>query len=130
MAKFRLGSTAVFTIGGNAVPCPTSIALDESLDVFISDCAANATKEHVLGAKVVSGSFAGEIENNGAVAFAYVAPGVTGALVLQPAGNTAGNITITSSAFKVTSRSLSMSSTGLTTYSCNFVMDNVTVGTI
>jgi hypothetical protein len=130
MAKFRLTSATVFTIAAQAVPCPTSISLDETMDDYISDCAANAVKEHVLGAKAVSGSFSGETEHNGATALGYVAPGVTGALILQPAGNTAGNITITSSAFKITSRSLGMSATGLTTYTCNFVMDNITVGTI
>jgi hypothetical protein len=61
---------------------------------------------------------------------AYVAPLVTGALVLRPAGITAGNISIASSAFKITGRSLSLSSTGLTTYTCNFVMDNITVAAI
>lgn len=130
MAKFRLGTTAVFTIAAQTVPCPTTISTDETMDVFISECAANAVKEHVLGAKVAGGSFSGEVDSAGAASLAFIAPGVTGALVLQPAGNTAGNLTITSSAFKVTSRSLGMSSTGLTTYTCNFVMDNITIGTI
>ena len=130
MAKFRLTSATVFTIAAQTVPCPTSISMDETMDDYISDCAANAVKEHVLGAKAVSGSFSGEVENDGVAGLGYVAPGVTGALVLQPAGNTATYITITSSAFKIISRSMGMSATGLTTYTCNFVMDNVTVGAI
>jgi hypothetical protein len=81
----------------------------------------------VLGAKVVTGSFSGEVEMDDVAELAYVAPLVTGALVLKPAGITAGNISIASSAFKITGRSLSLSSTGLTTYTCNFVMDNITI---
>jgi hypothetical protein len=130
MAKFRLSSASVFTIGGNAVPCPTSISTDESMDDYISECAGLTVKTHVLGAKVVTGSFSGEVEMDDVAELAYVAPLVTGALVLRPAGITAGNISIASSAFKITGRSLSLSSTGLTTYTCNFVMDNITVAAI
>ena len=130
MAKFRLSSASVFTIGGNAVPCPTAVSTDESIDTYISECAGQTVKAHVLGSKVVTGSFSGEVEVDDITELGYIAPAVTGALVLRPAGNTAGNIAITSSAFKITGRSLAFSSTGLTTYTCSFVMDNITIAAI
>lgn len=127
MAKFRIGSTAVFTIATQAVPCPTSFVLDESMDDYISDCATNAVKQHVLGAKNVTGSFSGEVEDNGVVALGYVAPGVSGALNFQPAGTTTGFITITSTKIQITGRSFNTSATGLTTFTCQFVLDDITI---
>jgi hypothetical protein len=130
MAKFRLGSTAVFTIATNAVPCPTSFSMDRNMDVYVSECATGTVKEHVLGDIVVSGSFSGEIAADGVTALTYIAPKVSGALLFQPAGNGGGNLQIVSSDFKITSRSLSASTTGLTTYTCNFVMNQITVSAI
>jgi hypothetical protein len=127
MAKFRLSSASIFTIGGNAVPCPTSVSFDESVDDYISECAAQTVKAHVLGAMSVSGSFSGEVEADDVTELGYIAPSVTGALILEPAGNTVGNIVVSSSAFKITGRSLAFSSTGLSTYTCTFVMDNITI---
>lgn len=127
MAKFRLSSATVFTIGGNAVPCPTSFDVDESLDDYISECAGQTVKAHVLGSKSVSGSFSGEVEADDVAELAYVAPGVSAALIFEPAGTTVGNIVISSSAFKITGRSIAFSSTGLSTYTCTYVMDNITI---
>ena len=130
MAKFRLNSASVFTINGQTMPCPTSVTLDENVDVYISECATATVKEHVLGDTVVSGSFSGEVADDGATALGHTAPGVTGALVLRPAGITAGMIAITSTDIKITSQNISASTTGLTTYTCNFVMNNITIAAI
>jgi hypothetical protein len=130
MAKFRLNSATIFTIATNAVPCPTSFTLDRNMDVYVSDCATATVKEHVLGDVVVSGSFSGEIAADGVTALTYIEPKVAGALVFQPMGNTGGKIQILSSDLKITSRSLATTTTGLTTYTCNFVMNQVTISAI
>ena len=128
MAKFRLNPTSVFEIDDEDVPCPTSISFDESVDTYISECAAATTKEHVLGSVVITGSFSGEVENDELLG--DVAPGVTGTLLLQPFDTTPANIQITSLVLQITSRSLAMSSTGLTTYTCNFVCDDLKIEVI
>jgi hypothetical protein len=130
MAKFRLNSATVFTIATNAVPCPTAFNVDRNMDVYISECATGTVKEHVLGDIVVSGSFSGEIAADGVTALTYIAPKVSGALVLQPMGATGGTVQILSSDFKITSRSLAATTTGLTTYTCNFVMNQITISAI
>ena len=136
MAKFRLNPDTVFelTVPGDPdpvtydIPCPISISFDEAVDVFISDCAANAVKEHVLGALVINGSFSGEPENDEELEL--IDPGVVGDLLLQPMGEVVGDIQIISESFTITSRSVAMSSTGLTTYTCNFVMEDITISAI
>jgi hypothetical protein len=128
MAKFRLNPTSVFTIDEEVVPCPTSISFDESVDDYISECAGQTVKEHVLGSVVVSGSFSGEVENDELLA--DVAPSVAGALLLQPFDTTPGNIQITSTNLQITGRSTAFSSTGLGTYTCTFVMDDITIEAI
>jgi len=128
MAKFRLNPDSVFQIDDEDVPCPTSISFDESVDTYISECAAQTTKAHVLGSVVITGSFSGEVENNEILG--DVEPGVSGTLLLQPFDTTPANIQITSLVLQITSRSTSMSSTGLTTYTCNFVCDDLTIEVI
>lgn len=136
MAKFRLNPDTVFemTVPGTPdpvtfdVPCPTTISLDEAADVFISECAANATKQHVLGAVVIGGSFSGEVEHDEDLD--DIAPGVVGDLLLRPMGAVVGSIQIESETFNITSRSVAMSSAGLTTYTCNFVMDDITISAV
>lgn len=136
MAKFRLNPDTVFelTVPGDPfpvtydIPCPTSISFDEAVDVFISDCAANAVKEHVLGALVATGSFSGEVENDEELEL--VEPTVVGEMLLQPMGDVVGDIQIVSETLSITSRSVAVSSTGLTTYTCNFVMEDITISAI
>lgn len=130
MAKFRLNPASVFTIAGQTVPCPTTITIDDVADDYVSECAALAAKEHVLGQRNISGSFSGEVESAGAASLAYIAVGVSGALVLRPASTTVGDIGITSTKLQITGRSLTTSTTGLTTYNCTFVCDDLTIAAI
>jgi len=136
MAKFRLNPDTVFelTVPGDPdpvtydIPCPTTVSFEEALDVFISECAANTVKERVLGALSVTGSFSGEVENDADLEL--VEPGVSGELLLQPMGEVEANIEISSETFEIISRSVAMSSTGLTTYTCNFAMYDITISAI
>lgn len=128
MAKFRLNDDSVFQIDSGTVPCPTSISFSEDVDTYISECAAATTKEHVLGGIVIAGSFSGEVDNNQVLG--AVEPGTAGALLLQPFDTTPTNIQITALMLHITSRSTAMSSTGLTTYTCNFVCDDLTIAVI
>ena len=63
-------------------------------------------------------------------AAAYVGVGVAGALVLRPTGATTGELDITSTNMQITSLDLAMSTTGLTTYTVNFVCDDLTWGAV
>jgi hypothetical protein len=132
MAKFRLNTDTIFEFTTfdtvpvtYDVPCPTGITFDETMDTYISDCAANAVKQHVLGAVNITGSFSGEVENDEDLTL--VEPGTEVELLLQPTGLVVGNLQITADLLKITGRSVAMSSTGLTTYTCNFVMHDIDI---
>jgi hypothetical protein len=128
MAKFRLSSTSVLTIGGDTPPCVVSIDFDESVDDYISDCITQATyKEHVLGLVNVTGTLNFEVDKTGVTALNDVAPRVAGALVFYPTGNVATNISITSTNLQITGRSMAFSGTGLATGSVTFVCDDLTI---
>lgn len=128
MAKFRLSSVSVLTIGGDAPPCVVSIDFDESADDYISDCITQATyKEHVLGLVNVTGTLNFEIDLAGSAAVIDVAPKVAGALIFYPTGNVATNLSITSTNLQITGRSMAFSGTGLATGSASFVCDDLTI---
>jgi hypothetical protein len=62
MAKFRLNSASVLTLGGNAVPCPVSVDLAVSTETFKSMCAGQTVKETVYGLQEVTMTVNGELE--------------------------------------------------------------------
>ena len=126
MTKFRLNSNSVFTIATNTVPCPTSITLNDAADDYVSNCAGLTNKAHILGQRTVGGSFSGEVESDADTELAYVAKGVSGALLLQPNGTTGGDLKFTATRLLITGRDVAMTSTGLTTYTCSFVLDDLT----
>jgi hypothetical protein len=128
--KFRLNSASVFTLGGNAIPCVTTITLDESADDYISQCMGNTSKSHILGLVNITGSFTGEIEDDEITEFAYIQVGDSGAMILKPAGNTTGQLNFTSTKMQITQRSPAFSSQALTTYSASFVLDDLTIAAI
>jgi hypothetical protein len=130
MAKFRLNSNSVFTFGGDAVTCVTEVTLDETADDYMSNCAGLTTREHIAGVTNITGSASCELETDGATQYNLFAPGSTGALVLSPASNTAGDITFTSTNMTILGRSPAFSSGGLTTFSFTFALDNLTIAAI
>lgn len=130
MAKFRLNSASVFTIGANAIDCFTDITINEVTDDFISNCAGNTTKQHVSGLLDITGSASFEIETDADTELGYIDPGTTGALVLRPAGITSGDLDITSTNITVMNRDQVYSSTGLSTGSFTFTLDDMTIGAI
>ena len=87
---------------------------------------AHLERAHILGQRTVGGSFSGEVESDADTELAYVAKGVSGALLLQPNGTTGGDLKFTATRLLITSRDVAMTSTGLTTYTCNFVLDDLT----
>ena len=128
MAKFRLNPNSVFTIATNAVPCPTSITINDVADEYASMCAGLTNRAHILGSRTITGSFSGEVESDADAELAYVAKGVSGALLLQPNGTTATHIKWTATTMLITGRDVSLSSTGLTTYTCTFALNDLTLG--
>ena len=126
MAMFRLSASTVFSIDGNNVPCPTSITFNEVNDDYVSNCAGSAIKEHVAGLGNITGSFSGEIDAVGAATLGYVVVGTAGALVLRPTGAVEDELDISSTNLQITSLDVAFSSTGLSTYTCNFVCDDLT----
>lgn len=128
MAKFRLNSNSVFTIGANTIACVTGVTLDEVTDDFISNCMENTSKQHVYGLVDISGTIDYEIDTDGNTELGYVAPGTTGAMVFQPNGTTSGDLDIDSTNITILTRNIVTSSTGLTTGSSNFVADDLTIG--
>lgn len=126
MTKFRLSASTVFTLDGNAVPCPTQVTFNEVNDNFQSMCAGNTIKANVAGLGNITGSISGEVDAAGVTTMGYIAVGTAGALVLRPTGATTGELDITSTNMQITSLSEAFSSTGLTTYTANFVCDDLT----
>jgi hypothetical protein len=96
MAKFRLNSSSVFTLGGNAVPCPVSADLAVSSETFKSMCAGQTVKETVYGLQEVTMTVNGELEADSSDFTTNFAVGAAGAIVFQPNGTTAGDMDITS----------------------------------
>lgn len=130
MAKFRLNSNSVFTMGGNAIPCVTDISIDTAADDYVAECMGSTSKEHVAGLTDITGSFSGLVEATGATLMNYVQTGDSGAMVLNPAGTTTGQLTLTSTMMTIISFSMTMSTKGLTAYSCNFVLNDLTIGSL
>ena len=130
MAKFRLNSTTVFTFDGNAVPCPTGITFNEVNENYLSECPSQTIKANVAGIGNLTGSISGEVDAAGATTMGYIAVGTAGALVLQPTGATSGELSISSTNMQITSLNETLSSTGLTTYTANFVLDDLTWGAV
>jgi hypothetical protein len=130
MAKFRLNPASVFTIGGNAIACVTEVTIDEAADDYMSNCSGQTFRTHVDGMVNVTGSANFEIETDDVTELGYIEPGDNGALVLRPAGITAGMINIASTNLIVLSRSVTFSSTGLATGSFTFVCDDLAITAI
>ena len=128
--KFVLDDTTVFTINSQAIACATEVSFDESADVYFAQCggaSGTGVKEPVVGMKQVTGSLTVELSNNDTAKLGYIAPGVSGALLLQPQGATAGNISITATALTITGRQIRTSSNGFSTATANFVCDSFTI---
>ena len=132
MTKFALDSTSVFSIGGNAITCVTDITIDESVDDLISQCfGSDSVKAHVLAGINITGSFNIELENYDVTMLGYLAPKTSGALILQPAGPTVGNIALTSTNLQITGRTpIQASRSGLGVASGTFVLDDLTIAAI
>ena len=130
MAKFRLSATTIFTLDGNAIPCPTTVTFNEVNDNYMSVCAGNTIKANVAGLGNITGSITGEVDAAGAATLAYIDVNVAGALVLRPTGATTGELDITSTNMQIASLDLAMTTTGLTAYTANFVCDDLTWGAV
>lgn len=131
MAKFALNDTSVFSIGGNALTCVIDVTLDDSVDVLVSECFSSTDfKEHILAGRTVSGSFNQEVADDDVTQLTYTVPKTSGAMILRPAGPTAGDIAITSTNMQITGRSISASRGGLAANSVTFVCDDITFAAI
>jgi len=130
MAKFRLNSTSVFTLGGNSFACPLSADLSESIETFMSACVGNTYQETVTGLKNATVTVSGEVETDDVTAINNFAAGTNGALVLSPASNTAGDITITSTSATVVSRDMAFPSSGLASITVTMNLDDLTIAAI
>lgn len=128
MAKFRLSKDSVLTVNSQTITCATEFTLDEAADSYISECEdSNYYKPQVVGGKLINGTITIEVEHTGNAMLGYLAPRVTGALLFQPNGTGVGDIKISANAIFITGRSLSTSRTGLTTATCSFFLNDLTV---
>lgn len=128
MAKFRLNSNSVFSIGGNAVTCLTSADFSQSLNAIMSECAGNAFQETVAGLKNATITVNFELSNNDVTLLGNVALGTNGAIVFQPNGTTVGDIKVSStSGTIVDGPNITTSTSGLTAASITVNLDNVTI---
>ena len=131
MAKFALNDTSVFSIGGNALTCVIDVSLDDSVDVLVSECfGATDFKEQILAGRTVSGSFNQEVADDDVAQLVFTVPKTAGAMILRPAGNTAGDLAITSTNMQITGRSIGVSRGGLAVNNVSFVCDDVTFAAI
>ena len=132
MTKFTLNNNSVFSIGGNAITCVTTITIDQAVDDIISECfGADSYKEHVLAGINITGSFTMELESDDDTVLGYFAPKTSGAMVLQPYNAVAASIQYTSTNMQITGRTpLTASRSGLSTASGTFVLDDLTIAAI
>ena len=127
MAKFRLNTNSVFSIGGNALTCLVSADVSESLSEIMSNCAGAAFQEPVAGLKTATITVNFELENDDVTVYNYVSTGSTGAIVFQPNGTTTGDIKVTATDSLVNARNMTTSSTGLSAASCTIRLHDITV---
>jgi hypothetical protein len=127
MAKFRLNSASVFTLGGNSFTCLVSADVSETVEKFLSNCAGQTYKEAVFGLQEATISVNGEIETDDVALINNFALKTNGALNFQPNGTTAGDIAITSTSATVEARTLGFSSNGLSPISVTLHLDDMTV---
>ena len=126
MAIFRLSSDSVLTLDANAITCVTEISFPEAADVYWSDCDdASGNLAHLAGGVKGEGRFTAELQNDDITQLGYVAPLVTGALVCQPNGTTAGDIKITATKFTILSREPVFSRGDKSVYSGAFATDGL-----
>lgn len=130
MAKFRLNSASVFTLGGNALSCLVSADVSETIDTLMSECVGQTYKTTVTGLKTATITVSGEIETNDVTALNNFEIGDSGAVVFSPAGITAGMITITSTNGTVVSRDITTSGGSLAAVSVTINLDSLTIAAI
>ena len=128
MAKFRLSTVSVLSVNSQTITCVGEFSLDESVDVYVSECESSAyNKPQILGGKAINGSITIELEHTGSAMLGYLAPRVTGALLCQPNGTGVGDLKFSATVMTITGRSLSTSRTGLVTVTCPFFLNDLLI---
>lgn len=127
MAKFRLNSASVLTLGGNALSCLTSADVSEAVDTFLSECVGQTYKATITGLKTATMTINGEIETDDVSELENFALGDSGALIFQPNGTTAGDIKISSTKATVVGRNITTSGGALSAVSITLNLDDLTL---
>lgn len=127
MARFALNSNSVFTLDSNSIPCLTSADTNETIDAFLTMCAGDAYKSTVTGKKQATITLNFEINNNDVTFLNDFAVGASGAMLFQPNGTTAGDISYSSTNATVVDRSESYTTSGFGTGTVTINLDNLTI---
>lgn len=118
------------TVGGNALTCVQNVDVSESAPVTEVECAGSSSVTYVSGIPRVTFSFSGALEDDDVTLMNNVRANDAGALVLRPAGNTVGDIAITSTNAIVTDIQFTFPVNGFSAYSGSGVMDDLTIAPI
>jgi hypothetical protein len=118
------------TIGGNALTCVQSVNVSESAPVTEVECAGASSVTYVTGLPRVTFSFSGALADDDITLMNNVRANDSGAMVLRPAGTTAGDIGITSTNAFITDIAFDFPVNGFSSYSGSGVMDDLTIAAI
>ncbi len=121
------GRNLAVTIGGTAVPCPQSVTVTPSQDIYEYYCTGASGKQKILLGTAWSGSCIFFPEDNDQADITSFNTTTAAAVIVYPDGNTNGSMKITFSAYCSTGLDLSVGSAGSSTV--NFMIDgDVTFG--
>ena len=127
MANQFAGRNLVVTISGTTVPCPQSVTLTPSQDVYEYYCPGASGKQKILLGTNWTGSITFFPEENDQTDITSFNTTTAAAIICYPDGNTNGYMKITCSAFCSTGLDLSVGSAGSSTI--NLLIDgDVTFG--
>ena len=127
MANQFAGRNLAVSIASTAVPCPQSVTITPSQDVYEYYCTGTSGKQKILLGTGWSGSCTFFPEENDQTDITAFNTTTAVAVIVYPDGNTNGYMKITFNAFCSTGLDLSVGSAGSSTV--NFMIDgDVTFG--
>lgn len=128
MAKFNIkNANFTLSIGGNALTCIQQVDVSGSAPQTEIECAGASAVEYVTGLPRFTLTFSGALETDDVTLLGYVNVNDAGALILKPAGTTAGDLSITSTNATVSDIQYSFPVNGFSTYSGTMVLDDLAV---
>ena len=114
-------------VGGS---CLASVDVSDDVDVYTAECAGATAKINLPGLRNIQVDVQGYLQDTDVALLNAIAPGVSDTdFVFHPAGDTGGNLELTSTKATASSRPVSVSVNGITTFGFTLMLDQLTITT-